>query len=115
MCVEDDSASNHHIFYIAGHLNRDAKVVFLDDLISHGRGEWLDGKMKRTFLVLWKTWNEWADALYGWAVANGEIDSVVTMHDVQSGPSIAGTELANLPRTVLDKAIKVLESQGKAK
>jgi hypothetical protein len=53
--------------------------------------------------------------LYTWAVANGLKDSVVTVDEVQRGEAVAGTELEGMPRLVLEKAIKVLEKQGKAK
>ena len=99
----------------AGRLNRDAKLAFLDDLVQHGSGEWLDGKTKRTFLVLWRPLPEWADILYSWAVSNGLKDSVVTVDEMQRGEDVRGTEVEGLPRVVLDKALKVLEGQGRAK
>ncbi|KAL4524898.1 hypothetical protein Ndes2526B_g07084 [Nannochloris sp. 'desiccata'] len=115
----DDAAAQQTLPFanpaIKRHLNRDAKLVFLEDLAAHSRGQWLDGKTRSNFLVLWKTLNEWADSLYTWAVANGLKDSVVTVDEVQRGEAVVGTELEGMPRVVLEKALKVLETQGKAK
>ncbi len=96
-------------------MTRDAKVALLDDVATHGRGAWLDPKSKAQFLVLWKSLDEWGDAIYAWAVAHGLKDSVVTVDEVQRGEEVAGSELEGLPREVLLRAIKVLESKGKAK
>ena len=93
-------------------LQLQVKVLFLDDLVKHGRGEWFDNKTKRNFLVLWRTYSEWADIVYNWAIDNGLRDSVETIDEILRG---AGSELTGIPRAVLLKAIKVLETQGKAK
>ena len=50
--------------------------------------------------------------MYNWAIDNGLRDSVETIDEILRG---AGSELTGIPRAVLLKAIKVLETQGKAK
>lgn len=67
----------------AGRLTRDMKVLLLDDLVKAGSALWFD-KAQRAALVLWRSVSEWADAIYGWARANGLQDSVVTVEEMQA-------------------------------
>lgn len=61
---------------------RDAKVLFLDDLVKAGSAIWFD-KSQRSALVLWRSIPEWADAIYQWARGCGFEDSVVTVEEMQ--------------------------------
>ena len=58
---------------------------------------------------------EWAIALHTWAKEVGLKDSVMTLDDLQDGSEIEGTDVEGLPREILVQAIKILESQGKAR
>ena len=53
--------------------------------------------------------------LYDWAVGMGFRESVMTLDELLDGNDVTGSELEGLPRDVMIQALKVLESQGKAR
>ncbi|KAF5833980.1 ESCRT-II complex subunit-domain-containing protein [Dunaliella salina] len=95
-------------------LQHSAIIAFLDDLVSQGNAEWLD-KHKRQCLVLWRKVSDWADTIYNFVRTYGLTDSVMVVDDLSSGDDVAGTDLAGLDRTLLLRALKLLESRGKAR
>eukprot|EP00246_Nothoceros_aenigmaticus_P010992 TRINITY_DN2818_c0_g1_i1.p1 TRINITY_DN2818_c0_g1~~TRINITY_DN2818_c0_g1_i1.p1 ORF type:complete len:179 (+),score=29.79 TRINITY_DN2818_c0_g1_i1:211-747(+) len=94
-------------------LSYDAREIFLGALVSEGRAEWLD-KSHRKCLVLWKRIQDWADLILQFVRENGTEDGVMTLEEIRSGDDTRGTELANIDRTVLVRALKLLEQRGKA-
>ncbi|GAA0176306.1 hypothetical protein Leryth_021154 [Lithospermum erythrorhizon] len=96
-------------------LNHEARVAFLSALVADKRAEWLD-KNHRSCLILWHRIQDWADLLYWyiWQVKeNGLEDGVMTVDEIRSGTESRGTELHGMDRTVLMRALKLLEHKGK--
>ncbi|XP_044462120.1 vacuolar protein sorting-associated protein 25-like isoform X2 [Mangifera indica] len=93
-------------------LSNEAREVFLSALVSEGRAEWLD-KGHRKCLILWHRIQDWADIILSFAKDNGLEDSVTTLEEIRTGIESRGTELHGMDRTVLMRALKLLEHKGK--
>ncbi|KAK0605962.1 hypothetical protein LWI29_032634 [Acer saccharum] len=93
-------------------LSNEAREAFLSALVSEGRAEWLD-KGHRKCLILWHRIQDWADLILSFVKENGLEDSVMTVEEIRSGIESRGTELQGMDRTVLMRALKVLENKGK--
>ncbi|GAV88498.1 ESCRT-II domain-containing protein [Cephalotus follicularis] len=93
-------------------LSHEAREVFLSALVSDGRAEWLD-KGHRKCLILWHRIQDWAEIVLQFVKDNGLEDSVMTVEEIRSGIESRGTELHGVDRTVLMRALKLLENKGK--
>ncbi|KAM7267411.1 hypothetical protein ACFE04_009577 [Oxalis oulophora] len=93
-------------------LSHEAREVFLSALVSEGRAEWLD-KGHRKCLLLWHRIPEWADLIIRFVKDYGFEDSVMTIEEIRSGIETQGTELHGMDRTILMRALKLLEGKGK--
>ncbi|XXG71171.1 hypothetical protein AAC387_Pa07g0486 [Persea americana] len=94
-------------------LSHEAREVFLSALVSEGRAEWIDKGHKKC-LILWLRIQDWADCILNFVKENGFEDSVMTVEEIRSGIESRGTELAGIDRTVLMRALRLLEQKGKA-
>ncbi|KAA8525825.1 hypothetical protein F0562_007680 [Nyssa sinensis] len=93
-------------------LSHEARGAFLSALVSDGRAEWME-KGHRKCLILWHRIQDWADLILRFVKENGLEDSVMTVEEIRSGPESQGTELHGMDRTVLMRALKLLEHKGK--
>ncbi|KAM5573581.1 vacuolar protein sorting-associated protein 25 [Rosa sericea] len=93
-------------------LSHEAREAFLSILVSDGRAEWLD-KRHRKCLILWHRIQEWANIILNFVKENGLEDSVMTVEEIRSGIESRGTELHGIDRTILMRALKLLEQKGK--
>lgn len=94
------------------YLSHEAGEAFLAALVSEGRAEWLDKGHKRC-LILWHRIQDWADILVSFVKDNGFEDSVMTIEEIRTGIETRGTELHEIDRTILMRALKLLEQKGK--
>eukprot|EP00262_Sarcandra_glabra_P009400 TRINITY_DN2375_c0_g1_i1.p1 TRINITY_DN2375_c0_g1~~TRINITY_DN2375_c0_g1_i1.p1 ORF type:complete len:180 (-),score=22.88 TRINITY_DN2375_c0_g1_i1:319-858(-) len=94
-------------------LSHEARKVFLASLVSEGRAEWMDKGHKKC-LILWLRIQDWADSILRFVKENGLEDGVMTVEEIRSGVESRGTELQGIDRTVLMRALKLLEQRGKA-
>ncbi|KAM5573580.1 hypothetical protein ABKV19_013225 [Rosa sericea] len=90
-------------------LSHEAREAFLSILVSD---EWLD-KRHRKCLILWHRIQEWANIILNFVKENGLEDSVMTVEEIRSGIESRGTELHGIDRTILMRALKLLEQKGK--
>ncbi|KAK6923125.1 ESCRT-II complex, Vps25 subunit [Dillenia turbinata] len=104
--------SNPVIESIAGSLNHEARQAFLSALVSEGRAEWMH-KGHRKCLILWHRIQDWADSIVQFVKDNGLEDTVMTVEEIRSGVESRGTELHGIDRTILMRALKLLENKGK--
>ncbi|XP_004300186.1 PREDICTED: vacuolar protein sorting-associated protein 25 [Fragaria vesca subsp. vesca] len=93
-------------------LSHEAREAFLSILVSDGRAEWLD-KRHRKCLILWHRIQEWANIILNFVKEYGLEDSVMTVEEIRSGIESRGTELHGIDRTILMRALKLLEQKGK--
>ncbi|XP_031124830.1 vacuolar protein sorting-associated protein 25-like isoform X2 [Ipomoea triloba] len=93
-------------------LSHEAREAFLSALVSDGHAEWMD-KGHRKCLILWHRIQDWADLILRFVRENGLEDSVMTVEEIRSGTESRGTELHGMDRTVLMRALKLLENKGK--
>ncbi|KAH7658218.1 ESCRT-II complex Vps25 subunit protein [Dioscorea alata] len=94
-------------------LSHEAKELFLSALVNEGRAEWMDKGHKKC-LILWMRIQDWADYIVNFVKENGFEDSVMTVEDIRSGFESRGTDLAGIDRSVLMRALRLLEQKGKA-
>ncbi|XP_028227029.1 vacuolar protein sorting-associated protein 25-like isoform X2 [Glycine soja] len=90
-------------------LTHEAREAFLSALVSE---EWMD-KGHRKCLILWYRLQDWADILIQFAKNNGLEDGVVTVEEIRTGTESQGTDLHGIDRTILNRALKLLEQKGK--
>lgn len=93
-------------------LSHEAKEAFLSAIVSDGRAEWMD-KSHRRCLILWHRIQDWADIILCFVKENGLEDSVMTVEEIRSGVESRGTDIHGMDRTVLMRALKLLENKGK--
>ncbi|CAH2078575.1 unnamed protein product [Thlaspi arvense] len=93
-------------------LSHEARETFLSGIVGEGRAEWLD-KGHRKCLILWHRIQDWADIILQFVRENGLEDSVMTVEEIRSGTESHGTELQGIDRTILMRALKLLENKGK--
>lgn len=93
-------------------LSHEAREAFLSALVSEGRAEWID-KGHRKCLILWHRIQEWAGIILNFVKDNGLEDSVMTVEEIRSGIESRGTDLHGVNRTILMRALKLLEQKGK--
>ncbi|EIE20062.1 subunit of ESCRT-II complex [Coccomyxa subellipsoidea C-169] len=114
--LSTDTADDSPLFFnkrIERRLNREARLVFLNELTQRGNAQWLDKSQQRC-LVLWKKLGEWADVLYSVIRQFGLQDTVMTLDELSSGDDVTGTELEGVPAALLTEVIRLLEAQGRA-
>ncbi|XP_057503026.1 vacuolar protein sorting-associated protein 25-like isoform X2 [Actinidia eriantha] len=69
-------------------------------------------KGHRKCLILWHRIQDWADLILRFVKDNGLEDSVLTVEEIRSGTESRGTERQGIDRTVLMRALKILEHKG---
>jgi len=114
MTVSD--ALNHPLFVnqsLGRGLTREALLLVLEDLEKHKNLEWVDDK-KTKFMIHWKSISHWSQSLYSYVTGRGLINTVCTFYELTNSDDVMNEEFYSLDETVLKKALKTLESQGKA-
>lgn len=116
----------------AGQLSVDGVRIVLDYLVSKGNAEWLD-KTKSRCQIHWRRPEEWAKLIYNWvwqhheirdceritdcllkAVENSFRNSVCTFYELTEGEDTETEPFHQLEREVLLRALKILQSEGRA-
>ncbi|OMJ30165.1 Vacuolar protein sorting-associated protein 25 [Smittium culicis] len=84
-------------------------------MIKQGLAEWDPAAEKKTkFYIFWKKPSEWAEIIYSFIIERGLINTILTAYELVDSSGLAfGTEFSELDSYVLNKAIKLLKSQGK--
>ncbi|XP_074283427.1 vacuolar protein sorting-associated protein 25-like [Silene latifolia] len=93
-------------------LSHEAREAFLSALVAEGHAEWMD-KGHRKCLVLWHRIQDWPEIILHFVKDNGLEDSVMTVEELRTGVESQETELHGMDRTVLMRALKLLENKGK--
>ena len=85
----------------------------LNDLVKHGRGEWMDESQTTTCRILWRKPEELATDIYEWAKASGNVGSVCTVYELHSGEDVHGMSFQGVDEDLLRRALSILEDEGK--
>lgn len=64
-------------------------IGILDYMAARGNGEWLGGD-KSKFLVLYRSYAEWAKLLYDWVDSTGQMGNVFTLYELLEGDDTKG-------------------------
>mmetsp|Transcript_10902 Transcript_10902/g.40018 ORF Transcript_10902/g.40018 Transcript_10902/m.40018 type:complete len:179 (-) Transcript_10902:168-704(-) len=95
-------------------LNLNFKTTLFERMTSQGYAVWVDDT-KRTALILWKSLDDWADAIHNWARQSAMDDAVLTLEELSSGVETRGQVFHELDNHMLERALRVLEQRGKAR
>jgi len=95
-------------------LDRHARTLYLDGLVSRGHASWLDKDRVRC-LILWKPIPAWANTIADWVQTYGQQDAVFSIHELSVGDDVQGSDLEGLPMEILLPALKLLSQRGKAR
>ncbi|CAG2173635.1 unnamed protein product, partial [Oppiella nova] len=98
---------------ISRQLSLDSIRVILNDLHSNGVIEWMDKKQDKCY-VYWKRPEEWAQLIHKWVEDKALNSTVCTFYEIVSGDDTVGYPFHGLNEEILIKALKCLESDGKA-
>lgn len=98
---------------ISRSLSPESIGVVLKELASRGNLEWTD-KAKTRGQVLWQSAAQWADKIYRWAQATSKVNTVCTLYELTQGDETTDQEFYGLADDVVLKALRHLESEGKA-
>ncbi|TPX10198.1 uncharacterized protein E0L32_001395 [Thyridium curvatum] len=94
----------------------DAREV-VDYMHRHGAAEWIDetgGGQKDLAWIWWHTPEQWAAMIEDWVDDTAQKGAVLTLYEIAEGEGTRGTELHDLDRDVLHRALKILVNRGKA-
>ncbi|KAI0765991.1 ESCRT-II complex subunit-domain-containing protein [Irpex lacteus] len=86
--------------------------VILADMVSKNLAVYEPVRQTRSVLLYWKTPEEWAETLHGWADSTGQLNSILTFYDIIEPP--VPSPLTGLPLTILRKAIAILAKTSRA-
>ncbi|KYQ96781.1 vacuolar protein sorting 25 [Tieghemostelium lacteum] len=120
--------SNFNLFYnekINRRLSIESLKEIFDDIVVNGYAEWIDNNSnvksskghnidKSRVLIMWRKPEEWASQIYKWVIDNGQVNSILTIWEIQNGDDSKDQEFHQLNTTILLKALKTLEKQQKA-
>jgi len=97
-------------------INRKMLSAYLSDIlaimVSKNVAAYEPAKQTRAVLVYWRLPEEWAEVLYDWASASGQINTILTFYDITDPP--IESPLTNIPISLLRKAISILGKTGRS-
>ncbi|XP_048238484.1 vacuolar protein-sorting-associated protein 25-like [Haliotis cracherodii] len=109
-------AQNSPLFYnksIDRKLSTDGIYTVLDELSKRGHIEWKD-KARKQCLIMWRTPEEWGKLIYRWICDRSMTNTVCTFYELSEGDDSSSQEFHGLENWLLLRALKTLQSQGKA-
>ncbi|KAI0091587.1 ESCRT-II complex subunit-domain-containing protein [Irpex rosettiformis] len=84
----------------------------LADMVSKNLAIYEPVRQTRSVLLYWRTPEEWAEVLHGWADSTGQLNTILTFYDIVEPP--VPSPLVGLPLTMLRKAIAILAKTSRA-
>ncbi|EKM50605.1 uncharacterized protein PHACADRAFT_178343 [Phanerochaete carnosa HHB-10118-sp] len=87
-------------------------VYIMADMVAKNRAVYEPARQTRSVLLYWRTPEEWAEALHGWADSTGQLNMILTFYDIIEPP--VPSPLSGIPMTLLRKAITVLAKTSRA-
>lgn len=91
-------------------LSRDDAVDVLEYMRERGNGEWLTaGKDK--FLVLYRSYAEWAKLVFDWVDSTGQMGSVFTVYELLESDATAKEEFHGIEQPLMIKVLTYMQDQ----
>ncbi|GJE98536.1 ESCRT-II complex vps25 subunit [Phanerochaete sordida] len=84
----------------------------ITDMVEKNRAVYEPARQTRSVLLYWRTPEEWAEVLHGWADATGQLNTILTFYEIIEPP--VPSQLSGIPMTLLRKAISVLAKTSRA-
>ena len=95
-------------------LSVDGIHMVLEELRKRGNLEWKDAKVKKECLIMWRSPEEWGKLIYKYITTNSMTNTVCTLYELTNGEDTEGQEFHGMENWLLLRALKTLESEGKA-
>jgi len=95
-------------------LTTDDIIGLLEVLAKQGHVEWQDLKSKKNCIIMWRTPEEWGKLIYDWAKGFGMVNTVCTLYELTNGDDTKSQDFHGIENWLLLRALKTLESSGKA-
>ncbi|KAH7105760.1 ESCRT-II complex, vps25 subunit [Auriculariales sp. MPI-PUGE-AT-0066] len=86
--------------------------AILTALVAQGKATWDPPRQTRSVMLLWRSVDEWADALFEWASSTGQLNTILTYYEIQE-PELPSA-LTGIPTPLLQRAIQALIRSGRA-
>lgn len=107
----DEPIFNNH--KINRQLSSDGLQLILEHMLSEGVIEWVDKKREKCY-IYWKRPEEWAQLILKWVNDKSLHNTVCTFYEIVGSDDTIGYPFHGLNDQILIKALKCLESEGKA-
>ncbi|KAI0766155.1 ESCRT-II complex vps25 subunit [Trametes elegans] len=86
--------------------------AILADMVAKGDAVYEPPRQTSSVLLYWRSPEEWAQVLYDWANATGQMNTIMTFYEIVEPP--VPSELSGLPLPILRKAVGVLTKSSRA-
>lgn len=87
---------------------QEAVKEIAEELIDQDLAEWLSRWKKDSIRIYWKTLDNWANEIFGWAMENALIEPIL-LYEIRE----ANQGFSNLPRDDLEEVFKILKKNGR--
>ncbi|EIW75077.1 ESCRT-II complex vps25 subunit [Coniophora puteana RWD-64-598 SS2] len=84
----------------------------LDTMVASEQAAFEPPKQSRAAIIYWRTPEEWADALHAWAVATGQLNTILTFYEIADPP--VPSPLSGIPIPLLRRAVTFLVKSNRA-
>ncbi|KAJ7729674.1 ESCRT-II complex vps25 subunit [Mycena maculata] len=86
--------------------------VILATMVSKNQATYDPPGQTRSALLYWRSPDEWAEVLHGWAISTGQLNTILTFYEIADPP--VPSPLSNIPMNLLRKAIAVLAKTSRS-
>jgi len=86
--------------------------AIIEDMVSKNLAAYEPVRQTRSILLYWRTPEEWAEVLHGWADSTGQLNTILTFYDIIEPP--VPSPLSGMPATLLRRAINILAKTGRS-
>ncbi|KIM22818.1 hypothetical protein M408DRAFT_18069 [Serendipita vermifera MAFF 305830] len=87
-------------------------TTLLQTLVSRNQAAYEPPKQLSSVILYWRKPEEWAEVLHSWAVATGQLNTIMTFYEIQN-PAIE-SDLTDIPSGLLRRAITILTKTQRA-
>lgn len=116
LCTLDVREANELPLFNNSSINRcidqNALIAVLNELQNSGNAVPID-KQKTRWEVYWHTLEEFGNIVLNYINNSGNLNTILTIHELTEGDDVAGEEFYQLNQDVFVKVLRLLEKNGK--
>ncbi|KAI5122481.1 hypothetical protein M0805_001391 [Coniferiporia weirii] len=90
----------------------DFLTFLLGVLVAKNAAAYEPAKQTHTVILHWRTPEEWGEALHEWAIATGQLNTILTFYEITDPP--VASPLSGIPVVLLRRAIACLAKTARA-